>query len=146
LGTRYDDAVWLMHAEISYLASDTSLVGDVLSGYMSVGRRFSDFTFYSVYGVAHGFHKNVDIPTPVVADPQLLGIQSFLDVAVNNNTPKQQSFSLGARWDVHPKIALKTQWVHYWFEENGAAYWRHLDDSIKPSQVNVWSVGVDFIF
>jgi len=146
LGTRYDDAVWLMHAEISYLESDTSLIGDVLSGYMSVGRRFSDFTLYSVYGIAHGFHKQVDVPTPIVAAPELLGGQSILNAAINNNTPKQQSFSLGARWDVHPKIALKTQWVHYWFEENGAAYWRHLDNTIKPNQVNVWSVGVDFIF
>jgi len=146
LGTRYDDAVWLMHAEISYLDSQTSLIGDVLSGYMSVGRRFSNITLYSVYGIAHGFHKSVDIPTPVVADPMLLGVQSALGVAVNNNTPKQQSISLGARWDVHPQIALKAQWVHYWFEENGAAYWRHLDDSVKPDQVNVWSVGMDFIF
>jgi len=146
LGTRYDDAVWLMHAEISYLESETAVVGDVLSGYMSIGRRFSDFTLYSVYGIAHGINKHVDIPTPIVSDSRLLGLQSSLDLAINNNTPKQQSFSVGARWDVYPKIALKTQWVHYWFEDNGSAYWLHLDDATEPSQVNVWSVGVDFIF
>jgi len=146
LGTRYDDAVWLMHAEISYLESETSVLGDVLSGYMSVGRRFSNLTFYSVYGVAHGFHRHIDIPTPVVSGPSLLGIQSVLDSSINNNKAKQQSFSLGGRWDVHPKIALKTQWVHYWFEESGAAYWRHLNNATEPSQVNVWSFGVDFVF
>jgi len=135
-----------LHAEISYLNSDTSLIGDVLSGYMSAGRRFSSFTFYSVYGVAHGFHKHVDVPDPLVPVPELFAVQSALDVAINNNTAKQQSFSLGARWDVHPQIALKTQWVHYWFGEDGAAYWRHLDNEKKPSQVNVWSVGLDFIF
>ena len=146
LGTRYDDATWLVHAEISYLDSQTSLIGDVFSGYLSVGRRFSSVTLYSVYGFAQGLHNNVDIPDPIVPAPALLGLQSSLDVAINNNSPKQQSFSLGARWDVYPNIALKTQWVHYWLGHNGAAYWRHLDDSIKPDKVNVWSFGVDFIF
>jgi len=146
LGTRYDDATWLIHAEASYLNSQTSLIGETVSGYLSIGRRFSNLTLYSVYGIAHGFHSNVDIPDPVVADPALLNLQASLDVAINNNSPKQQSFSLGARWDVHPKIALKTQWSHYWFGNNGAVYWRHLEDGNKPDQVNVWSVGVDFIF
>jgi hypothetical protein len=59
----------------------------------------------------------------------------------------EKSLSLGLRWDVGEHIALKTQWSYYWLGQNGPALWRTpASGGPTPDAVNVWSVGMDFVF
>ena len=102
--------------------------------------------YYGLYGLSFSFHERVDIPAPLVSVPVLLELQQGLDRALNVNSIDQQSFSLGVRWDFYTNIAFKAQWTHFWFGEQGAARWTQEELGNIPSQVNLWSLGVDFVF
>ncbi|MCX7067023.1 MAG: hypothetical protein NTW85_04960 [Methylococcales bacterium] len=146
VGVVYDDGVWLTQMEAAYTASNTLWSPTRVTSYLSLGRRFSTVTLYSLLGIAKTFQHNVTIPSPLVASPALLGIQQRLDQALNNNGINEQSVSLGTRWDFHENMALKTQWSHYWLGNNGPQQWQQSSGNITPNNVNVMSVGIDFIF
>lgn len=146
LGGAYDDGTWLGQAEASYIGADNAYTFDIASAYVSFGRRISVFTVYGLYGLSFSFHERVDIPAPLVSVPVLLELQQGLDRALNVNSIDQQSFSLGVRWDFYTNIAFKAQWTHFWFGEQGAARWTQEELGNIPSQVNLWSLGVDFVF
>lgn len=146
VGTAYDDSTWFAQAEASYIESETSYYPPSANAYLSVGRRFSTLSIYALYGISQTFRNSVDIPQPLVPAPELLQLTNVVDDVINRNEVDEQSISLGLRWDFHPKVALKAQWIHYWLGDNGAALWQKANAQDIPDQVNVWSVGIDFIY
>ncbi len=148
LGTSYDDGTWLVHAEASYMDTEGQELfnPDTASAYLSIGRRFSNVTLYSLYGVSHSFQKKTAIPDPRFPDPRLLLIQQDVEERFNSQAINQQSLSIGLRWDFHPKVAFKAQWSHYWLGEDGDALWQRDVGVDTPENVNVMSFGIDFIF
>jgi hypothetical protein len=146
LGIAYDDGVWPIHAEASYITSAIDWIPDIVAGYLSLGRRVGALTFYSLYGVAESMHKYRAIPAPVAPFQPLLDLASAADSLVNGADIDQMSLSGGLRWDVHGNIALKAEWSHYWLGGNGGnPYWQHYGTP-QSAQVNVWSFGADFVF
>ena len=146
VGGAYDDGTWLGQAEVSYMETNNAYVVDAASVYFSFGRRISEFTVYGLYGLSFSFNDRIDVPAPSVPAPPLLSLQKGLNRALNFNSIDQQSFSLGMRWDFYTNIAFKVQWTHFWFGERGAALWNQDEPGNIPSQVNLWSLGVDFVF
>ena len=146
LGAAYDDGSWITQAEASYIDSETTFYPDAASGYLSIGKRMSKVTLYSLFGISHSFQKTINIPSPAFPSPQLQSISTAVDSAINKNGINQKSISLGVRWDFHPKLALKTQYSHYWLGKNGTQFWRDTSSKEQSHQVNVWSLGIDFIF
>ncbi len=148
LGTSYDDGTWLVHAEASYMDTEGQELfnPDTASAYLSIGRRFSNVTLYSLYGVSHSFQTKTEIPDPRFPDPRLLLIQQEVEERFNSQVINQQSLSIGLRWDFYPKVAFKAQWSHYWLGEDGDALWQRDVGVDTPENVNVMSFGIDFIF
>jgi hypothetical protein len=143
VGVAYDDGIWLSQMEASYIASNT--LWSPASAYLSVGRRFSKVTVYSLLGVIKTFHPNVNVSSPIDSSPELMGMEQPLNQIFNASGINERSVSLGARWDFHEKMALKTQWSHYWLNQNSLQHWQQQSDN-PPNTVNVMSVGIDFIF
>lgn len=148
IGGSYDDGIWLAHAEGSYFDSETPLQPSQISGYFSLGRRFSTLTLYSLFGMSHTLQNKIDIPEPVIPDAQLQALHDGLDIALNKNGVDQKSVSVGLRWDFYSNVALKAQWSHFWIGDNGSQLWREstTGQNNDVDTVNVWSVGLDFIF
>jgi hypothetical protein len=147
IGVAYDDSIWLAQMEAAYLTSNTLWSPTRATTYLSVGRRLSTVTLYTLLGIAKTFQHNVNIPYPLVISPALLGVHQQLDKALNNNAINEQSISLGTRWDFYENMALKTQWSHYWLgSNNGPQQWQQPSGNLTPNTVNVMSVGIDFIF
>ena len=146
IGGTYDDGIWLAQAEVAYLHTDTPLFPSLTSAYLSLGRRISSVTLYTLFGIAHTFDNNIDVPNPVLPSPEFQDIHDSVDIFLNQNGINQKSISLGVRWDVYSNIALKAQWSHFWLGDNGAQLWQKFKTEQTPSQVNVWSFGFDFIF
>jgi len=146
VGGAYDNGVWLAQAEVAYLHSDSPLFPAQTSAYLSVGRRFSSLTLYTLLGIAHTFNKNIDIPEPVLASPKFQAIHDTIDGTLNYNGIDEKSISLGLRWDVYCNIALKAQWSHFWIGDNGAQLWQKFNAKQTSLNVNVWSFGFDFVF
>lgn len=145
-GSIFDNGSWLAYAEASYLNSETNYFPDSVSGYLSIGKRISNVTLYSLFGINHSFQKDVYVPSPIFPSPQLQELSQIVNRIINNNGIDEKSVSLGLRWDFHPKIAFKTQWTHYWLGSNGTQFWQDNSLREKSAQTNVWSLGIDFIF
>lgn len=147
LGGAYDNGTWLIQAEAAYNKTNSVFLPPQASAYLSIGRRFADVTLYTVYGIAQSFHTQVNIPDPVNSDPSLQLLHDTLDELINHNGTDEQSVSIGLRWDFYQNIAFKAQWSHYWLgTESGAHQWERPLFGEIPDKVNVWSVGLDFIF
>ncbi len=104
------------------------------------------FTPYVLLGIAETLNDAVDVPPLLLPIPQLQAFRSAVDHVLNGNGVDEKSVSLGVRWDVYENIAVKAQWSHYWLGQNGAQLWVEPASGPTPDQVNVWSVGVDFMF
>ena len=146
LGGAYDNGSWITQAEISYMDTDTPLFPDAISSYLSIGKRISKVTVYSLFGISRSFQKTIHVPSPVIPSPQLQYLSHIMDRTINKNGIDEKSISLGARWDFHPNFALKTQWSHYWLGKNGTQFWQDSTLKDKSREVNVWSLGIDFTF
>jgi hypothetical protein len=146
IGLAYDDGLWLTQMEASYIHSDISVYPSVASGYLSAGRHFGKVTLYSLFAISESLNSRVKLSNPLAPVPAILELRNAVDQAINNNGVDEKSVSLGLRWDVHENIALKTQLSHYWLGNNGAALWLKPESGSTPDSVNVWSVGMDFVF
>ncbi|NOR70274.1 MAG: hypothetical protein GQ532_11390 [Methylomarinum sp.] len=146
LGAAYDDGAWIVQAEASYIDSETAFFPDTANAYLSIGKRISTVTVYTLFGISHSYQSDVNVPTPLIPSPQLQHLHQVVDRSLNKNGSDQKSVSLGLRWDLYQNIAFKTQWSHYWMGANGTQYWEDPSSKERSSQVNVWSLGFDFIF
>ncbi|MDD1609063.1 MAG: hypothetical protein LUO95_00225 [Methylococcaceae bacterium] len=147
VGLAYDDSIWLAQMEAVYIGSNILWSPPRTSAYLSLGRRFSTVTLYSLLGIAKSFQHNIDVPDPLIANPALLKEQQRLSNVLNNTAINEQSISIGTRWDFYENMALKTQWDHYWLgKNNGPQQWQQSVGESTPNTVNVMSVSIDFIF
>ena len=145
VGLAYDDGAWPLQAEAAYISSNIAWLPDIATAYLSLGRRFGGVTLYALGGVGQSVGYHVSVPQPLAQTPALAGLAAKADSLLNGNGVDQASASLGARWDVHENAALKAQWSHFWLGGNGSLYWLDIKSPL-PSQVNVWSFGVDFVY
>ncbi|MBS1212003.1 MAG: hypothetical protein H6R26_619 [Proteobacteria bacterium] len=146
IGLAYDDGTWLAQAEGSYIDSNLVVFPSVAAGYLSLGRRFGQVTVFSLLGIAKNSVDSVKVPPLQLPVPEVAALRATVDDLLKGNGVDEKSVSLGARWDVYENIALKAQWSHYWLGQNGTQLWVEPASGPTPDTVNVWSVGVDFLF
>ena len=146
IGTTYDDGIWLAQAEASYTETNTIWYPDQASGYLNIGRRFSTVTLYSLFGIAKSLNKPISIPRPPSGIDEFNTAYNLLDMAINGNGVDEKSISAGLRWDFYTNMAFKAQWSHFWLGRKGDRTWVTSPSTLYPDHVNVFSVGVDFIF
>jgi len=146
IGLAYDDGQWLAQAEGSYIHSELDVYRSVASGYLSLGRRVGKVTLYTLLGISETLNDRTNVSTPLAPIPALLELRNATDLALNTNGIDEKSVSLGLRWDVTENVDLKAQWSHYWLGNNGNALWLRPPTGAVADTVNVWSVGMDFIF
>jgi hypothetical protein len=81
--------------------------------------------------------------------------QTALRVANNTTRIDQKTLSIGTRWDISDRAALKLQWDRSWINNNGyfsynnGFFARYAERSTLvdiDGQINLWTVSVDFIF
>jgi hypothetical protein len=120
-----------------------------------LGRRIGRVTLYSsISGVRSELNPVVDpqwgqalaqlvsvIGAGTVAQAQLAG--TMASGLINSGRIQQRTFSLGFRWDLDPRIALKLQWDRVFVSPHGGAIW--VGDS-SGGRAQVGTVMVDFLF
>jgi hypothetical protein len=146
IGLAYDDGSWLAQMEASYVNTNLHVYPTVASGYFSMGRHFGKLTLYSLFGISGTLNNHVAISNPLAPIPAIIGLQNAADQLLNNNGVDEKSVSLGLRWDVSEHVDIKTQLSHYWLGGIGATLWLKPASGPTPDSVNVWSVGMDFVF
>ena len=146
LGVAYDDADWMLQAETGRTWTAAAMTPAGRSGYVVFGRHLNAWTPYAILSASR--------PQNAVLAPQtdwsVIGQRQFQNMAyliANSSRAEQSTISLGARWDFHPRAALKMQWDHSRVKPQGYAQWfRTLEVYTRSSQVNLYTVGMDFLF
>jgi len=146
VGLAYDDGTWLAQAEAAYIDSTVSFYPSTASAYLSLGRRFGPVTVYSLFGIAESLRHDVKLSSPALPLPELAALREGVDFAINGNGVDEKSLALGARWDVYENVDVKFEWSHYWLGQQGDQLWDRREFGPVPGNVNVWSVGIDFLF
>ena len=148
----YDRNDWLLTAEINRSKASHKPSISFTSGYASVGRRFgavSAFVMESVYRRDSAALAVPDWATPLAGFGSQVAQQAQqlafgAATAINTTAASQASTSLGTRWDVTPRLALKAQWDHVRWRNQGSALWFNADGAAGSG--NVLAVAADFVF
>ncbi|MBI5925090.1 MAG: hypothetical protein HY836_05770 [Aquabacterium sp.] len=143
IGVNYERDNWLISAEFSQVDMDTGTRA-ARSAYASVGHRFGDLTLYGMVGKSVSSFDAQAIPNWQALGPEAQALGIAAATLANGARVDQRSWSMGARWDVHPQLALKLQFDQFWVAPNGGALW--IGDDQQASKPRVWSGGLDFVF
>lgn len=153
LGAAYDDNRWALQAELGYLDSDWLGIADLTGGYLSVGRHFGSFTPYLLLAAADSNPSRMTVTTPLpsgdpLVDTTLQTLHDGVAGILRGVRVRQQTASLGVRWDVRQDTALKLQWDHSWVAGHGAGLWWRVDSTpfANDRQVDAISASLSFVF
>jgi hypothetical protein len=156
VGAMYEHARWQVNAEYTWLRSNTQ-IADTTGWYVNAGYHWGAFTPF--IGVSRIRVDDLNIANPLAADlgqPGSLGdaarlIQAYL----NGGNVTQRTLTLGARWDVVDKVAVKLQWDRIFKPAQSYGGFR-LKPSGDPSagqdfygrrrHVDVMTLNLDFVF
>jgi hypothetical protein len=152
LGTRYERREWLASAEYTRVTGHPTVAYS--SGYASLGRRFGALTAFSTLSRVRSENSAVSAPEWGAAIAPVLGpalgqqAQFLADsaaMAINGFRISQSTWSVGGRYDLNARRALKFQWDHIRVEPNGSRLWGG-DRGLNAAQARVASLVVDFVF
>jgi hypothetical protein len=135
--------------ELTRIALGTT---NLKAGYVSVGRRLGEFTLFGIVSGANSGAAAVATPAwggllaPVIgpAAAQQVQVLGATAAYAASQSIRQSTYSLGGRWDFHPRMALKVQWDHVQIKANGGFLWSNATGD--PGSANVATVLMDFVF
>ena len=152
IGARYEGDDWLWSAEFAHIWGKYA-ASRMLNGYFSLGRRWGPVTLYGVVAASRTRDSEMQPPQwgamlgPVIG-PEMAALAQMAGdgaaMAINAHRQQQRSLSLGMRWDLAPRLALKMQWDRYLVAANGTRAFRNAAN--RAGSVNVASVALDFVF
>jgi len=150
LGGKYNWQSWSALAEVSRI-STASNYNTVTAGYASLIFFGQKYSLYGIYAATHSHIFDVASLGVDVASLATIpsGAELYAGVGANLNfyTSNQSTWSLGLRWNLSPKIALKCQWDQTRIEAQGGVLWLNKDFDTQPKEtVNTLFTNVSFIF
>lgn len=151
-GVSYDNNVWWGQAEATKLDSNAVVIPSTKHFYISIGRRFGEFSVYGIRGYVHALSDTYTIssppnyPSPLAE--QLAGLAYATEYSLNGGRANESSFGVGVRWDFTTKMALKFQAEKFKIEKNGANIWLKTKEGYLPEDqtANVLSLTMDVLF
>ncbi len=149
LGLTYDHEHWQVAAELANVSIGRS---SVKVGYASIGRRFGAVTLFAMMSGAKDSAPAAATPAWGEVLAPLIGPAAAQQAQVLGATAayaasqslRQTTVSLGSRWDIHPRLALKVQWDHVRIQANGGYLWSNATGD--PGSANIGAVLLDFVF
>lgn len=149
LSVSYDPGNWFATAEWLAMRSDT-IIGDAANGYVSAGVRFGALTPYATFARAKRQHSTaVDGLTVSAQPPPLAPVAAGLNDVIGlilRAAPDQRTLSLGTRWDVTDRIALKAQYDFVDVTDGSPGHFTNQEPGFQPGRVDLFSLSLDFLF
>lgn len=144
IGAVYDDSRWQIMGEYSYITSQRLSITRGDRYYLSAGYRFGAVMPYVLYA------KSTDPRRHAVANPGASPFQPLWAAAnevLNDNRYRQSTTSVGVRWDVTNRSALKLQYDQIRVPADSRGFWlKRTAGPLKDGTENVLSLSYDFTF
>lgn len=139
MGVNYDNNDWWIQGEYVLLGSDLALVPEGQHAYLSLGKRFGDWSVFGLAGYSEPESAPVTILRPNIAFPDPIDIQiDYLaratERSLNGVRIKQHSYGIGLRWDFAAKMALKIQLEQFDVDKTGTNLWLRVDNNQRIQQ------------
>ncbi|MCG7994589.1 MAG: hypothetical protein JAZ06_04100 [Candidatus Thiodiazotropha taylori] len=149
LGLAYDDNPWVVQAEVGFIDSGyEAAFPDLLTAYLSVGRRFGPITLFGIGAIARNTQDTLDVPAEPSGgtNPTLVALQQGTQMFADQVGIDQRTLSLGMRWDLRHDLALKAQWDRTWVDAYGGALWDQAITVRDDRILDTFSVNFNFLF
>lgn len=139
VGFTMDHNNFLMQTEYAKRTSESRVAADTSSYYAMFGYRSGKFTpYYSVASVKQDVPRTFGMPTTGRFASLTAG------TLLGTNAPLTTTHAIGVRWDFKKSAALKAQLDHVKPEDGAGGFVNPKPGFTGP--VNVFAVGVDFVF
>lgn len=155
LSASYDDGTWLVQGEYTQRRvsdhGESSIVPDMDSWYLSLGRRFGNFTPYTYYSRQRTTNSltpplldtNVPGPLAAVADE----LNATLTEIVRGSSSGNHTIAAGLRWNAFKNTALKLQWERISLDDAvGSSSFFAYGGRPTKRKADVVSISMDFVF
>ncbi len=146
LAAMYEDKNWIIQSEVGKLGYEKLMDMSYSSGYLSVGYRMGNFTPFVVASRIYSSSRAIPMQMlhylPQMIRPLLL--QKLKDIT--SIQCEQSALSLGIRWDVFTNTALKLQWNHHWVTDKDYLWDDGKGRNQKDTELNTFSINIDFLF
>jgi len=148
-GVGYDPGEWFVMAEWGkgVFRSDFD---DRSAWYISGGYRIGAVSPYLTVARAAGGHRSVNglnaAVFPAALAPAVSSLNSGLLDMQQGYAARQQTVSLGARWDVSPRVVTKLQIDHIKTRKDSIGTFNNMAPGYRPRGADVVSLTVDFVF
>ena len=152
ISVAYDNNTWWAQSEITQLVSSAQVLHSTDQFYLTVGRRFDQFSLYATSGFVHTIDPPISLIAPSIYSPeineQLASLAYATERTYNSSRANQHSVGIGVRWDFTRKMALKAQIEDFKIDKNGSALWIEKNNTNPPKAQNarVISVSMDVMF
>lgn len=144
-GVSYDSTDWLIQSEMGLIDADSLLASGTVSGYLSIGRKLGSVTPFIVGAWTKALEDRLIMPAPTIG--AYIPLQQISQYVFDQFYTAQHTFSIGARWDVQPKVALKAQWDKTWIDAYGGLTLDRPNGAIaEKRQLDTFSITIDFLF
>lgn len=149
LAFNYDPGTWFVMGE--WGRSDTRSDFGARSGwYLSAGRREGNWTPYLTYARAQGGHSSVSgleaTAFPALLHERIAALNTILLRSQDGLAPRQQTASVGTRWDFAPGFSAKLQFDFIDPEPGSSGTFRNLVRPRNPGDTRIFSATVDMVF
>jgi len=151
LGISYNKNDWTIQSELGLSETESSVVNNARSAYVLVGHRFNKVTPYIVASIAK--NDAVKVPAynanpflPAATNAAVLALQQSTQLFADYFHKDQKSLSLGVRWDIKPKVALKAQWERTWVGPHGGTMLMQKLPLDNTESIDRFTLKVDFLY
>ncbi len=144
LGASYDANNWVVRTEVGYINTKSFFSDEVRSGYVLIGHRFNTITpFVALSAIKN---KRTDIPAYSGNNPFVLQLEQNLNDFAHYFHQSQKTLSVGFRWDVKPKVAVKAQLDRTWIGAYGGGLTQQRALINNTETINRLTLTMDFLF
>lgn len=109
LGAVYDQGPLLVQGMFNTIRHETAAFQDSHAGYLLAGYRLGSVTPFAGLSWWKSSPKHIGTGLPNVS-ADLIALNEGFDQVLREGGSEQTTYTLGLRWDVKPKVALKAQW------------------------------------
>lgn len=152
LGAQYETGDWNIQTELSYTDADWPFFPDLAAGYTSVGKTFNAFTLYGFASKAKSVGDIYQLeppPSMLLLNPQIAGAYALIKDNLSARIIDQETFGIGARYDINSQLSLKGQIERTWLNNDRIGAWSVDSEGLTapvPDHIDTISVSLSFVF
>lgn len=155
VGAEWDPGRWTLTSEVSYIAGPSKgLTSNTFAGYVSIARQLGDWQPYVVLSRLNNRLKD-RVANSITNTYQSIapGVNAELDALRNgalqivaSTRMIENVYTLGARFDLMPKLALKAQVDHFSFGQNSIGQFQSRGQGPYSDHAHLFSFTLDSVF